>query len=523
MRLNMIGGVIAVLLAAAVLVAYSALFTVYQTQQALVLRLGKPQAVITEPGLHVKAPFIDTVVYIDKRILDLEAPSQEVIASDQKRLVVDAFARYRIHDPLRFYQTLGSKAAANSQLNILLNSTLRRVLGEATFIQVVRDQRAELMARIRSLIDKEAANYGIEVVDARIRRADLPEQNSQAVYQRMQTARQREAAEYRAQGQQQAQEIRAKADREVTVLVADATSKSEQIRGEGDATRNKIFAEAFEQDPDFFAFYRSMQAYEDSMHKDRYAHAAQAGFGILPLFRRPVRQAAGRPEALQSPCATIAPPNAAEQPRSLRSSGATNGSRAGQQSRSGSGRRNNCGVRCGAATRAGHDRLSRRPRSCLRDRGADLCGAAGRGQAGHDERAGDAGAGPADGRPGVGRSRCAADLAGRGVDLRARRSHNCEISQARRSGSRFSARIHTLIAAMTRRSACVTVPAGAMSPAAYGAPTPMACPFRVPICSADLPFRPDRHRRRDRPASPVPPHRSQRCAGRTRSPMSPSR
>jgi membrane protease subunit HflC len=221
--------------------------------------------VVDEPGLHVKLPFIENVIDIDKRILDLEAPAQEVIASDQKRLVVDAFARYRIKDPLRFYQTLGSKAAADSQLNILLNSALRRVLGESTFIQVVRDERAELMSRIRDLINREAAGYGIEVVDARIRRADLPEQNSQAVYQRMQTARQREAAEYRAQGLQQAQEIRSKADREVTVLVADATSKSEQIRGEGDATRNKIFADAFNKDPDFFSFYRSMQAYENGL------------------------------------------------------------------------------------------------------------------------------------------------------------------------------------------------------------------------------------------------------------------
>jgi membrane protease subunit HflC len=226
------------------------------------LRFGNPQPPITDPGLHLKAPFIDSVVYVDKRILDLEAPAQEVIASDQKRLVVDAFARYRIHDALRFYQTLGSKAAADSQLAILLNSALRRVLGEATFIHVVRDQRAELMARIRDLIDKEAQGYGIQVVDARIRRADLPEQNSQAVYRRMQTERQREAAEFRAEGAQRAQEIRSRADRQVTVLVAEAVSKGEQIRGEGDAQRNEIFAKAFSQDPDFFSFYRSMQAYE---------------------------------------------------------------------------------------------------------------------------------------------------------------------------------------------------------------------------------------------------------------------
>ena len=262
MRTNFVGGIFAVVVVAALIVGYSSLFTVYQTQQALVVRLGEPRPPVPDPGLHVKAPFIDSVVYIDKRILDLEAPPQEVIASDQKRLVVDAFARYRIKDPLRFYQTLGSINGANSQLSILLNSALRRVLGEVTFTHVVRDQRADLMARIRELVDREATAFGIEVVDVRIRRADLPEQNSQAVYQRMQTERQREAAEFRAQGAQRAQEIRSRADREVTVLVADATSKSEQIRGEGDATRNQIFADAFNQDPDFFAFYRSMQAYE---------------------------------------------------------------------------------------------------------------------------------------------------------------------------------------------------------------------------------------------------------------------
>src|SRR3954465_1799489 len=262
MRNNFIGGVVAILVIAALFIAYSSLFTVYQTQQALVLRLGQPVHVISDAGLHVKAPFIDNVIAIDKRILDLEAPAQEVIASDQKRLVVDAFARYRIKDPLRFYQTLGSIVGANSQLAILLNSALRRVLGEATFTHVVRDQRADLMARILGLIDKEAQGYGIQVVDARIRRADLPEQNSQAVYRRMQTERQREAAEFRAEGNQRAQEIRSRADRQVTVLAAEANSKGAQIRGEGDATRNEIFAKAYTQDQDFFSFYRSMQAYE---------------------------------------------------------------------------------------------------------------------------------------------------------------------------------------------------------------------------------------------------------------------
>jgi len=287
MRTNVFGGVVAVLIVAALIVAYSSLFTIYQTQQALVLRLGQPRPPITEPGLHVKAPFIDTVVYIDKRILDLEAPPQEVIASDQKRLVVDAFARYKIIDPLRFYQTLGSIPGANSQLSILLNSALRRVLGEVTFSHVVRDQRADLMLRIRDLVDHEAAGYGIQVVDARIRRADLPEQNSQAVYQRMQTERQREAAEFRAQGAQKGQEIRSRADREVTVLVAEATSQSEQIRGEGDATRNQIFADAFNKDPDFFAFYRSMQAYEQGLRTSDTRYMLKPDSNFFRYFNEP--------------------------------------------------------------------------------------------------------------------------------------------------------------------------------------------------------------------------------------------
>jgi membrane protease subunit HflC len=262
MRLGIVGGIAVVVVVLLLVLGYSAVFSVYQTQQALVVRLGEPVRVVTQPGLHWKIPLIDSVIYVDKRILDLENPAQEVIASDQKRLVVDAFARYKVVNPLRFYQTVGSVDGANSRLSTLLNSALRRVLGEATLTQVVRDQREHLMARVREQLEREAQAFGISVVDVRIRRADLPEQNSQAVYQRMQTERQREAAEFRAQGSQRAQEIRARADREVTVLVAESTSRAEQTRGEGDAERNRIFAEAFNKDPDFFSFYRSMQAYE---------------------------------------------------------------------------------------------------------------------------------------------------------------------------------------------------------------------------------------------------------------------
>ena len=265
MRSPVAGVVALILLFVVVIVGYSSVFTVAQTEQVLVVRLGEPVRVVTEPGLNFKAPFIDSVISIDKRILDLENPSQEVIASDQKRLVVDAFARYRIKNALRFYQSVGSIQAANIQLTTLLNASLRRVLGEVTFITVVRDDREKLMARIREQLDREADQYGIEVVDVRIRRADLPEQNSQAVYKRMQTEREREAQEFRAQGGQKAQEIRSKADREATVIIAEANSTAEQTRGVGDAERNRLFAEAYGKDPDFFAFYRSMSAYEQGL------------------------------------------------------------------------------------------------------------------------------------------------------------------------------------------------------------------------------------------------------------------
>src|SRR4051812_23416227 len=228
MRSPVTGVVSLLLLFVLIIIGYSSVFTVAQTEQVLLVRLGEPIRVVTDPGLNFKAPFIDTVISIDKRILDLENPSNEIIASDSRRLVVDAFARYRIKDALRFYQSVGSIQAANLQMTTLLNAALRRVLGEATLIQIVRDEREPLMGRIRSQLDHEADGYGIQVVDVRIRRADLPEANSQAVYQRMQTERQRQAAEFRAQGGQKAQEIRSNADREATVIVAEANSKGEQ-------------------------------------------------------------------------------------------------------------------------------------------------------------------------------------------------------------------------------------------------------------------------------------------------------
>ena len=253
-------------IAIAAIVFYAATFVVQQTQSAIVLRFGAVRSVVTEPGLYFKlpAPF-EQVTYLDNRILDLDLPAQEIIASDQKRLVVDAFTRYRISDPLRFFQAVNNIPRANSQLASIVNGQVRSVLAEATFTSMVRNDRSRLMNRIRDDVNREAGRFGMTVVDVRLRRVDLPAANSQAVFQRMQTERQREAAEARALGGQQSQEIRARAEREAIIIVAEAQRKSDEIRGQGEGERNRIFAEGFGKDPEFFAFYRSMQAYEASL------------------------------------------------------------------------------------------------------------------------------------------------------------------------------------------------------------------------------------------------------------------
>ena len=262
-------GIIGVVLVIALgILASASIFTVHQTQQALVLQFGDPRRVITEPGLNFKVPFVQNVISIDKRILDLDSPAEELIASDQKRLVVDAFTRYRIIDPLQFYKALRDERRARSRLAAIVSSSMRSVLGEEEFQAVVRDKRDDLMTRIRDLVNEQARDFGIEIVDVRIRRADLPEANSQAIYRRMQTEREQEAAEFRARGQEVSRAIRAQADKQVTVLLAEATRDSEIIRGQGDGCRNRVFAKVFGQDPDFFAFYRSMQAYERALEDD---------------------------------------------------------------------------------------------------------------------------------------------------------------------------------------------------------------------------------------------------------------
>jgi membrane protease subunit HflC len=247
---------------------YASAFIVHQNEQALVLRFGEPKRVVNTPGLNWKVPLVDSVEIYDKRILDLDSQPQEVTASDQKRLVVDSFARYRIVDPLKFYQTLRYEDGVRSRLGPIVDSAMRRVLGAATFQDVVRDKREDLMKRILAMVNKEGNEFGLEVVDVRIKRADLPEQNSKSVFERMRAERQREAAEFRAQGTAEANRIKATADREATVIRAEATRKDEETRGAGDAERNRIYAEAYTKDQEFFEFYRSMQAYENGLKSE---------------------------------------------------------------------------------------------------------------------------------------------------------------------------------------------------------------------------------------------------------------
>ena len=242
--------------------AYLSYFVVHQNEQALVLAVGAPLRVIEEPGLHWKIPLYQTVEFFDKRILDLDTKPQEITASDQKRLVVDAFARYRITDPLKYFQTIHDQAGVRRTLGPIMDSAMRRVLGGAKFQELVRDKREDLMKLIAKQVNEEGKALGLEVVDVRIKRADLPPQNSKSVFDRMRAERQREAAEWRAEGAGEANRIRATADREATIIKADATRKGELLRGDGDAERNRIFAEAYGRDVDFFRFYRNMQAYE---------------------------------------------------------------------------------------------------------------------------------------------------------------------------------------------------------------------------------------------------------------------
>ncbi len=251
-------------------VAGSALFTVDQREQAIVFQFGNPKRVISEPGLHAKLPFIQDVRYYERRVLNLDPPVERVVLADQKPRLVDTYARYRITDPLRFFQTVRSEGDLRNRLGSIVNANLRNVLGNVNLASVLSEERADIMRAIRQTVNAQGQRFGIEIVDVRIRRADLPNETSQAVYERMKTEREREAAEFRAQGFELAQRIRAGADREATVIKAEAEREAEILRGQGDAQRTQILNEAYGQDADFFSFYRSMQAYAASLTQGSY-------------------------------------------------------------------------------------------------------------------------------------------------------------------------------------------------------------------------------------------------------------
>jgi modulator of FtsH protease HflC len=258
--------VIGVVLVVAGILAMSSFFTVDQTEQALVLQFGQPRRVIREPGLWVKRPFVENVILYDTRVLDFEPPHEEVIVSDQKRLVADTYTRYRIVNPLQFYQTVGSEAGVRARLSALVSGSLRRVLGSVTLNDVLSNKRAAIMVQIRDDVAVQAKDFGIDVVDVRLRRADLPEENSQAIYARMQSEREQQARQYRGEGAEAAQNVRANAERERTVILAEAQRDAQRVRGDGDGQSIKIYADAFGQDKEFFAFYRSLQAYRDALN-----------------------------------------------------------------------------------------------------------------------------------------------------------------------------------------------------------------------------------------------------------------
>ncbi len=256
---------IGVAVAVILLIAGNAFFIVDQKSEALVLQFGQLVREVHEPGLHVKIPLTQNVVLYSSQVLDYEPPPEEVIASDQKRLVVDAFARYRIVDPLEFYQTVGTEEAIKPRLSATINGAMRRVIGNIVLSKLLSPDRGQIMNEIKDEVAAQTKSFGIDVIDVRIRRADLPSENSKAIFDRMISERGREAKEFRAQGAELALGIRARADREVTVIRAEANRQAQVTRGEGDADSIKTYADAFGQDADFFTFYRSLQAYREAL------------------------------------------------------------------------------------------------------------------------------------------------------------------------------------------------------------------------------------------------------------------
>ncbi|WP_375408655.1 protease modulator HflC [uncultured Methylobacterium sp.] len=301
----------AAIIAAAIAVAlYASVFTVGQMQQALVLQLGRVRAVLNQtgtdkPGLYFKIPFVENVVIFDKRVLDLDLPVQTLLTADRQNLEVDAFARYRILDPLKFYQSANNVSRANTLLASFTNSALRNVLARSTRDAIVRTGRASLMNEIQEDVNRQAKDLGVQIVDLRMTRVDLPPQNSTAVYERMKTERKREAADIRANGDQKAATIKAKADRDVTVLLSEANQTSETLRGQGDADKNRILAEAYGKDADFFSFYRSMQAYEAGLKGSDTRLVISPNSDFFRYFSDPQGRAPGTaPRASRDPGST---------------------------------------------------------------------------------------------------------------------------------------------------------------------------------------------------------------------------
>ncbi|HIP80527.1 MAG TPA: protease modulator HflC [Kiloniellaceae bacterium] len=260
--------IIAIVVVGLGLLAYGSLFTVDERQQAIVMQFGEPKRVITEPGLAWKLPLIQNVQYYERRVLNLDPPAENILLSDQKRLIVDVFARYKILDPLLFFQTVRTEGVARQRLGGIINGRLREVLGNETLSSVLSPERTRILQSIRDNVDRETQRFGIALVDVRIRRADLPDETRESVYDRMRSEREREAAEFRAQGFEQSQRITAAADREATVIAAEAKRESEILRGQGEGLRTEILNGAYGQDPEFFNFYRSMQAYSESLDSE---------------------------------------------------------------------------------------------------------------------------------------------------------------------------------------------------------------------------------------------------------------
>jgi membrane protease subunit HflC len=314
----MFGGIGLVILGVVAVLAYLSVFIVDPTEQVLVLRFGQVIRPISTPGLYYKVPLIDNVVSIDKRILDLDSQPLEVIVRAEagqegsvqqvgQRLVVDAFGRYKITNPLLFFQAAGSIPVADQRLQVILNSAVRRVLGDATLFELVRDERADLMSKITAQVDGEAQAFGVKVLDVKIRSADLPAANSQAIYQRMQTEREQQATDIRSNGERQAREIRAKADAGVTVTIANANGEASRLRGTGEARQNEILAAAYDKDPDFFAFYRSLQAYQTGLKAGSTRIVLSPHSDFFKYFNSPDGTPAAAPTAPAAPPAAAAP------------------------------------------------------------------------------------------------------------------------------------------------------------------------------------------------------------------------